>query len=184
MADEQKPEGSPTPSNPPAASGAHAAPKPPAAMATTPWENELTQALKERFAEEITEFSSYLGQNFLVSEPDAAVPILEFLKLEQDFDYLVDITAVDYPQRQDRFDLVRIKTRIPDGFKPAATGVHLAASWLEREVPARHRSGTSRSGLEGLRFPECKRSGSGFAGLRRSTDVSILQSRNEPEIES
>jgi NADH-quinone oxidoreductase subunit C len=147
MADEQKPEGPPTPVKPPAASGAHAAPKPPAAMATTPWENELTQALKRRFADEITEFSSYLGQNFLVSEPGAAVPILEFLKLEQDFDYLVDITAVDCPQRQDRFDLiyvlysfprnerVRIKTRIPEGFKPATTtGVHLAANWLEREV--------------------------------------------------
>jgi len=147
MADEQKPEGPPTPVKPPAAGGTHAAPKPPAGMATTPWENELTQALKRRFADEITEFSSYLGQNFLVSEADAAVPILEFLKLEQDFDYLVDITAVDYPQRQDRFDLVyvlysfprnervRIKTRTPEGFKPAtATGVHLAANWLEREV--------------------------------------------------
>ena len=76
------------------------------------------------------------------------IPILEFLKLEADFDYLVDVTAVDLPEtRQERFDLVyvlysfarneriRIKTRITDGYKPlTAVGVHLTANWLEREV--------------------------------------------------
>ena len=152
MADEQKPEGRPAPPpaspapKPPAAAG-HAAPKAPAAMAATPWDGELPQMLKEQFGEQITEFSTYLGQNFLVARPEAVVPILEFLKLEADFDYLVDITAVDYPQRPARFDVVwivysfarnhriRVKTRIPEGFKPqSATGVHLTANWLEREV--------------------------------------------------
>jgi NADH-quinone oxidoreductase subunit C len=45
-----------------------------------------------------------------------------------DFDYLVDITAVDWPKRAERFDLVyilysfarnervRVKTMIPDGY--------------------------------------------------------------------
>jgi NADH-quinone oxidoreductase subunit C len=93
------------------------------------------------------EFSSYLGQNFLVCKPAAAIPILEFLKLEADFDYMVDITAVDYPKRPERFDLVyilysfarneriRIKSAIADGEKPAtATTVHATANWLEREV--------------------------------------------------
>ena len=64
-------------------------------------------------------------------------PILEFLKLEADFDYLVDLTAVDYPKRAERFDLVyilysfarneriRVKTMIADGAKPAtAITVH------------------------------------------------------------
>jgi NADH-quinone oxidoreductase subunit C len=158
MADEQKPEGSAAPppagseapKPPPAkpAAAAHAAPpKPPAVMVTTPWESDVTQALKERFGGEITEFSTYLGQNFLVAKPDAVIPILETLKLELDFDYLVDETAVDYPKRAERFDLVyilysfarneriRVKAIIADGYTPAtAVTVHLAANWLEREV--------------------------------------------------
>ncbi len=124
-----------------------AAPKVPAGMAATPWDDELTRSLAEHFGGDISEFSSYLGQQFLVARPEAVIPILEFLKLEADFDYLVDVTAVDYPQRAERFDLVyivysfarnqrtRVKTRIVDGYEPAtAVGVHLTANWLEREV--------------------------------------------------
>jgi NADH-quinone oxidoreductase subunit C len=116
-------------------------------MVTTPWESELTKNLKEHFGDQISEFSTYLGQNFLLCKPDAVVSILEYLKLEQDFDYLVDITAVDYPKREERFDLIyilysfprnermRVKTRIADGARPStAVPVHLSANWLEREV--------------------------------------------------
>jgi len=142
MADEQNP------APPKPAAAAHAAPpKPPAVMAATPWESDIAEILKERFGGEITEFSTYLGQNFLVAKPDAVIPILETLKLELDFDYLVDLTAVDYPKRAERFEVVyilysfarnerlRVKTAIPDGFSPAtAVTVHLGANWLEREV--------------------------------------------------
>jgi NADH-quinone oxidoreductase subunit C len=116
-------------------------------MAATSWESDLARELKERFGGQIGETSTYLGQNFIVAKPEAVVPILEYLKLEADFDYLVDITAVDWPKRPERFDLVyvvysfprnervRIKTYIPDGYKPeTAVGVHLTANWLEREV--------------------------------------------------
>ena len=116
-------------------------------MVTTPWEGDLAKLLKEQFGEEISELSTYLGQNFVVARPGAVAPLLEFLKLEADFDYLVDLTAVDYPKRAERFDLiyilysfarnerVRVKTAIAENFRPAtATGVHLTANWLEREV--------------------------------------------------
>ena len=160
MADEPKPEGAepaagaPEPAKPAApkaapaaAAGGHAPPKPPPPMAATPWESDLSKMIKERFGEQALECSTYLGQNFVVAKAEAAVPMLEFLKLEADFDYLVDVTAVDYPKRAERFDLfyilysfarnerIRIKTAIADGFKPAtATTVHAAANWLEREV--------------------------------------------------
>jgi len=116
-------------------------------MAATPWESDLTRQLKQHFGDRITEFSSYLGQSFLVCHASAAVPILDFLKLEADFDYLVDLTAVDYPKRAERFDIVyilysfsrneriRVKTAVADGAKPAtAVTVHATANWLEREV--------------------------------------------------
>ena len=73
-------------------------------MATTPWEGELPEQLKERFGDQIVQCAAYLGQNFVIAKADAVIPILEFLKLEADFDYLVDITAVDYPNRPERFD--------------------------------------------------------------------------------
>jgi NADH-quinone oxidoreductase subunit C len=169
MADEQKPGGSEAPPpqggeaakppakpaaeaakaappKPPAAAG-HAAPKPPATMAATPWESDLARDLKDRFGDRISETSTYLGQNFIVAKADAAIAVLEYLKLESDFDYLVDITAVDWPKRAERFDLVyilysfsrnerlRVKCYVPEGFKPeTAVGVHLTANWLEREV--------------------------------------------------
>jgi len=169
MADEQKPGGSEAsapeggagarppakpaaeaakaaPPKPPAAA-AHAAPKPPATMAATAWDSDLARELKERFGDRIAETSTYVGQNFIVAKPDSAVAILEYLKLEADFDYLVDITAVDWPKRAQRFDLVyivysfsrnervRIKSYIDDGYRPeTAVGVHLTANWLEREV--------------------------------------------------
>jgi NADH-quinone oxidoreductase subunit C len=142
MADEQKPQ-----EKPQAPSGGRPAPKPPATMATTPWESDLTRQLKEHFGEQVLEFATYLGQEFLVAKPEAVIPILEFLKLEADFDYLVDVTAADYPSRPKRFDLIyvlysfarnqriRVKAPITDGHKPAtAVAVHLTANWLEREV--------------------------------------------------
>jgi NADH-quinone oxidoreductase subunit C len=158
MADEQTPGGSqappPEPGKPaappakPAAAAGHAAPpKPPATMAATAWDSDLARELKERFGDRISETSTYLGQNFIVARPEAAISILEYLKLEADFDYLVDITAVDWPKRAERFDLVyilysfarnervRVKTYIAEGYQPeTAVDVHLTANWLEREV--------------------------------------------------
>jgi NADH-quinone oxidoreductase subunit C len=116
-------------------------------MAATPWDSELVRELRDRFGEQIVQTSTYLGQDFLVVKPDAVIPILECLKLEDDFDYLVDITAVDWPKKPERFELVyilysfsrnqrvRVKTSIPDGHRPpTAVGVHRTANWLEREV--------------------------------------------------
>jgi NADH-quinone oxidoreductase subunit C len=169
MADEQKPEGSQAapppggeaaappakpaapaakPAAPKPAAAAHAAPpKPPATMAATPWDSDLAKEVKERFGDRVTEISTYLGQNFVVVKPDSAIPLIEYLKLEADFDYMVDITAVDWPKRPERFDVVyilysfarnlrlRVKTYIAEGYKPeTAVTIHLTANWLEREV--------------------------------------------------
>jgi NADH-quinone oxidoreductase subunit C len=116
-------------------------------MAAIPWDSDLTSELKQTFGEGVRETATYLGQNFIVAAPASAIPILEYLKLEADFDYLVDVTAVDWPKRAERFDVVyilysfsrnerlRVKIFAPEGFKPeTAVGVHLTANWLEREV--------------------------------------------------
>jgi NADH-quinone oxidoreductase subunit C len=178
MADEQKPLAEPQ-----TASTVRIAPKAPPPMATLPWESSLTLALHDRFGERILEFSSYLGQEFLVAKPEAAVPILEHLKIEAGFDYLVDLTAVDYLPRPERFDLIyvvysfphnqrlRIKTRIAEGFQPStAVGVHLTANWLEREV-------FDMFGIEFAGHPDLRRilMPDGWQGYPLRKDYSILK---------
>jgi len=72
---------------------------------------------------------------------------MQFLKEELEFDYLTDITAVDYPEREKRFEMVyhlfslknhyriRVKTEIKEGEKVSSmTKVWGSANWLEREV--------------------------------------------------
>ncbi|MGR3712095.1 MAG: NADH-quinone oxidoreductase subunit C [Shimia sp.] len=74
---------------------------------------------------------------------------IEFLKIDASckFSSLVDITAVDYPERGKRFDVVyhflsmfqnhRIRLRVAvreDEMVPSITGVHPSANWFEREV--------------------------------------------------
>ncbi|MEJ7605225.1 MAG: NADH-quinone oxidoreductase subunit C [Bryobacteraceae bacterium] len=103
--------------------------------------------VRRAFESQILETSSYHNQNFIVCLPEAAIRILEYLKLEEDFDFLVDLTAVDYPLRRERFELIyilfsharnerlRLKTSIADGAKPpSAVPVFPGANWLEREV--------------------------------------------------
>jgi NADH-quinone oxidoreductase subunit C len=139
MPDEPTPEGAPAP-KPAAAKAA-------ATMLTSPWASGLTEAMAEEFGGAILEFSSYLGQNFLVAKAESAPAILEYLRDEHDFTYLVDLTAVHWPGRAEPFDIVyivysfrrnerlRLKIRIPEGGKPpSAVSVHPTANWLEREA--------------------------------------------------
>lgn len=80
----------------------------------------------------------------------AALPgIIEFLKADSAcrFSTLIDLTAVDYPDREQRFDVVyhllsmyrnhRIRVRCAvgeDEMVPSITSVHPGANWFEREV--------------------------------------------------
>ncbi|WP_323763403.1 NADH-quinone oxidoreductase subunit C [Marinovum sp.] len=75
--------------------------------------------------------------------------LVEFLRSDPNcqFSSLVDITAVDYPERQKRFDVVyhflsmyqnhRIRLRLSireEAMVPSITGIHPSANWFEREV--------------------------------------------------
>ena len=77
------------------------------------------------------------------------VGLVEFLKVDQTckFSTLVDITAVDYPERAKRFDMVyhflsmyqnhRIRLRIAvreEDMVPSIVEPYPAANWFEREV--------------------------------------------------
>lgn len=116
-------------------------------METVPWDDELTALVRARYGDQILEFASYRDQKFMVAKPEVTVELLQFLRDDAAFDYLVDVTAVHWPKRDVQFDLVyilysfarneriRVKIKIAEGYKPASVvGVHLTANWLEREV--------------------------------------------------
>ena len=81
--------------------------------------------------------------------PASLTEFVEFLKTDATckFSSLVDITAVDYPGRAKRFDVVyhllsmyqnhRIRLRVSireEDMVPSITGTHPSANWFEREV--------------------------------------------------
>jgi len=92
-----------------------------------------------------------VAQDELTLQASAAslVSFVEFLKSDRNcrFSTLVDITAVDYPEREARFDVVyhflsmyenqRIRLKVAareDDMLPSITDIHPSANWFEREV--------------------------------------------------
>ncbi|MEO1563707.1 MAG: NADH-quinone oxidoreductase subunit C [Pseudomonadota bacterium] len=89
------------------------------------------------------------GELVLHVDANSLPDIVEFLKQDRNlrFSTLIDITAVDYPEREKRFDLVyhflsmytnarvRLKAEVAEGqIAPSITWVHPSANWFEREV--------------------------------------------------
>ncbi|WP_347828990.1 NADH-quinone oxidoreductase subunit C [uncultured Planktomarina sp.] len=81
--------------------------------------------------------------------PSNIVGLIEFLKLDRScrFSSLVDITAVDYPGREKRFEVVyhllsmyenhRVRLRMSvreEDFVASIIEVHPSANWFEREI--------------------------------------------------
>lgn len=116
-------------------------------MPSEPWEGALPDALRERFGARAKELKLLGGQKLAIVDIGAAADVLAFLKNEQTFDYLVDVTAVHWPQREEPFELVwilysfernervRVKAALAgDAKAPSAVSLYNTANWLEREV--------------------------------------------------
>ena len=90
------------------------------------------------------------SHGMLVLETDAAriLPLITRLKRSFSFDLLLDITGVDYPEREPRFDVVyhlysprncvrvRIKLAVSESEPtvPTLTGLYGSANYIEREL--------------------------------------------------
>ena len=116
-------------------------------MAAISWDDEFTRSLSAKFGERISQFATYVGQNFLVVESKAVAELFEVLRDDWEFEFLVDMTVVDYPSRPSRFELVyilysfsqnqrlRVKSSVALGERaPSVCRVFPAANWLEREI--------------------------------------------------
>ena len=109
------------------------------------FKTNLDQALSEAILN-IEENKDYI---FLELMPSAVVNMVSHLKSKKGFSFntLVDVTAVDYPANEQRFDIIyhflsmtenkrcRVKTSISDGEKISSiTPVFECANWFEREI--------------------------------------------------
>jgi NADH-quinone oxidoreductase subunit C len=158
--------GSSAPSAPPAPAGAGGdspagTPKPTAAAPPNPppapkapvkpelWTNPLLEALQKKFPGAISEAVIFRSLPSLNVAKERLVAIGQFLKSPEGgaYTFLTDETAVDYPKREKRFDIIyhlysfqqnrrlRLRVQVGTGDKvPSVTGVWPTANWLEREI--------------------------------------------------
>ncbi len=102
---------------------------------------------KSRFGEGIREAWIDRKQSILVVDAARYEEIARYTRDEEKFNLLADLTAVDWPRREKRFDVVlnlysfaknerlRLKVHAGEGEQVASvTGVWSTANWLEREV--------------------------------------------------
>jgi len=149
-------EGTPATPKPPAAAAkpAAAAPAKPAAPAkapvkSEPWSSPLLDELQKELPGAILEAVTFRNMPTLSVAKEFLLSVCHFLKGEAGGAYtlLTDETAVDYPKREKRFDIVchlysfqrndrlRLKVVVGEGEKvPSLVGVWPTANWLEREV--------------------------------------------------
>ncbi|MCL1908554.1 MAG: NADH-quinone oxidoreductase subunit C [Holophagaceae bacterium] len=94
----------------------------------------------------ITDRHDFRGDHTIVVEPSKYLDIVKLI-FNDGFQLMIDLTAVDWPEREPRFDLVvhfqnlvsqerlRIKVPIGEGQSVASiTTIHKGADWFEREV--------------------------------------------------
>jgi NADH-quinone oxidoreductase subunit C len=163
MADEPKvpPQSQPPaakPPTPPTAAGgaAKAEHKPPAAAAPSgppdpppPADKPVPAfiaALQAAVPDGVTQVSYWVGDWTVIAPASRLLDVARHLRAAG-FDFCSDVTATDWPQRPQRFDVVyslysirdkqrvRVKVRAAEQERvPSVTAVWPAANWLEREV--------------------------------------------------
>ena len=130
---------------PPAA----APPRPPAPPKEGPvaLDNDLVKRYKEKFGPAILEAWTDRKQSILVVARELLAEIAIYSRDNEKFDWLSDLTAVDWPKREKRFDIVlnmysfaknerlRLKAQAAaDERVPSVQGIWSTANWMEREV--------------------------------------------------
>jgi len=137
----------PAPPKPAAAAPPKPAPKP--VVKPEPWSSPLVEELQKRFPGATSDPLVFRNQPFVTVAKESLVAVCEFLKSDDGgaYTFLTDETAVDYPKRGKRFEIIyqlysfklnqrlRLKVLVGDGEPvPSVVGVWPGANWLEREV--------------------------------------------------
>ncbi len=107
----------------------------------------LVQSIRAAVPDAVVAAKEFAGQLTVTVKREAMAEVARHLKEREDFRYSVDVTAVDWRDRQPRFDVVyhfysfskneriRIKCGVADGEEvPSIATIFLAANWPERET--------------------------------------------------
>lgn len=113
-------------------------------------ESFTLKRIQEQFEDSILRVHSDLGEDTVVISKTKIVELATFLKEdpELDFNFLIDITAVDYWKKKPRFEVVyhfysrdkgyRLRVKVPvsepDPEIDTLNDLWPVANWLEREV--------------------------------------------------
>ncbi|AMY69485.1 NADH-quinone oxidoreductase subunit C [Frigidibacter mobilis] len=110
---------------------------------------ELAGYIEARRGDAVVSTSIAFGELTVTATLAGLSGLIDFLRADPTcaFSTLVDITAVDYPTRPERFDVVyhllsmyrnhRVRVKVAlreEDMVPSITGIHPAANWFEREV--------------------------------------------------
>lgn len=109
----------------------------------------LAEYIYNRVEPGIEKYAFEQDELVFFAKREALADVITFLRRDEKygFDQLVDVTAVDYPARPERFEVVysllsikdnrRVRVKITaseDTLVPSVTGIFSSAGWFEREV--------------------------------------------------
>lgn len=112
-------------------------------------ENLTVKKLKEKFPDYILDVGEFREQVYVYAEKRGILEVLLFLRDEPElsYDFLTDLTAVDYLGKEPRFEVVynlysikhkqRFRVKVPLGEDepiPSCVEIWKTADWHEREV--------------------------------------------------
>ncbi|EFH87698.1 NADH-quinone oxidoreductase subunit C [Ktedonobacter racemifer] len=107
--------------------------------------------VREKFPQGVLETVEHRDEQTIILDPGSLVEVCQFLKAQLQYSFLETVTAVDWPERTPRFDVVyqllsiehqcfiRLKVRVGQRREahpevPSITSVWAGANWYEREV--------------------------------------------------
>jgi NADH-quinone oxidoreductase subunit C len=113
-------------------------------------ESNTLQKIQTQFSQAVLATHNHRGDDTALVARESLVEVCRFLKEDTEllYNFLMDITAVDYRGKRPRFEVVyhfysfafnrrvRIKTPVPedDAIVDSLTGLWPGANWFEREV--------------------------------------------------
>ncbi len=114
---------------------------------------KTVEAVRSKFGEAVLEVVEHRGETTIILPPEKVPAVAKYLRDHPAlrYNFMADLTAVDWPEREPRFDVVyhllsmdtraviRLKTRVggpgeehPD--VPTVSAIWPTANWYEREV--------------------------------------------------